>query len=180
MNGFIFNHVKGDGLYSLIAEMTGGASHCGIAKDGKVIHSTYPSVCVSELDEFLDIGGGVYSLRTTGDASLDSKAFDIAFKYLGLPYDYSFNAFNENSCYCSKLLWLTLKELGYPVPKPKLATAIASLYVYGDSLKQYYGDDIPTKSMIVTPRMMQDSLKLVKHNYPEEITKRNGFTPGRS
>ena len=99
---------------------------------------------------------------STGSPSLDRAAFEAAHAYVGLPYDSSYDFDDQDTTFCSKLLWNALRDVGYAVPEPvhirnlnwqpyakELAFEGAR---YGLSLEQVLN------RRVVTPKQMADCL----------------------
>jgi len=161
MNGFLFIDLGETGFYGLISKLTDGPSHCGIVNGDKVIHSMPGGVQLWTLDEFLGMNRGAYSLYSTGDEDFDDFSFEIARRFIGLPYDFSFNLLDDNTQYCSKLIYDVLKYLRYDsLCSPVKIKDMPNVDNYKEQFLEFYGDEksFPLDNFCVTPRMIQQCL----------------------
>ncbi len=153
-------------------------SHCGIIyKDGNnffVFEAVQP-VKLTSLDKWIARGeDGKYVMKRLKNAdkiltsSVLKKMKLIGDRFRGKNYDLTFE-WSDDKIYCSELIWKIYKRAtGIEIGKlEKLSDFDLTNQLVKKTMKERYGNKIPTEEIVISPAAIFQSelLKTVKSNY---------------
>ena len=153
-------------------------SHCGIIyKDGNnffVFEAVQP-VKLTSLDKWIARGeDGKYVMKRLKNAdkiltsSVLKKMKLIGDRFRGKNYDLTFE-WSDDKIYCSELIWKIYKRAtGIEIGKlEKLSDFDLTNQLVKKTMKERYGNKIPTEEIVISPEAIFQSelLKTVKSNY---------------
>jgi hypothetical protein len=153
-------------------------SHCGIIyKSGNnffVFEAVQP-VKLTPLDKWIARGDdGKYVMKRLKNAdkiltsSVLKKMKMIGDKFKGKNYDRTFE-WSDDKIYCSELIWKIYKRAtGIEIGKlEKLSDFDLTNQLVKKTMKERYGNKIPTEEIVISPAAIFQSelLKIVKSNY---------------
>ena len=140
-------------------------SHMGVVllRNGKpmVLEAVQP-VKYTELKAWLNRGKGqhyvIKRLKSPLSASTSSRLNIEAAKYVGKPYDLTFEWSNDR-IYCSELVWKLYKEAtGIELaPLARLGSFDLEAPAVKAKLKERYGSSIPTNEPVIAPSAIFES-----------------------
>lgn len=168
----VFISLHKNDVVNMIEDLQGSCfSHCGILKNGKVIHTGFTCEEIP-FERFRELGrGGFCAFYTSGK---DAAIWEAALRYRGQYYDEQYDSSDLETCYCSELVWRAMRDAGLPIPQPVAFNTLGGAPETLAFAKSYFYavDERP----VVTPKMLLPFLKLVKSYYPPIASfNRNGY-----